>query len=193
MSVQDSECRRFEQTFGWVFLRPILAQDRPRIFFFRGFWKVWNFFFGRFVLIASGTEIFWRGYLKFNFLWKHRVSIVTGVSLDGARLVNITFCQRFFCSRYMTKHVSHTCGRRCCRPAWYLSSSTHSHISERCLATALRVSSSITTGHYVLNKNVDPKCLGSKNNAMKEAQQAHTKWHRWHRCSSTCSSSKLCL
>ena len=48
----------------------------------------------------------------------------------------------------MTKHISHTCGRRSCRPARYLSSSNHSHISERCLATALRVSSSITTGHY---------------------------------------------
>ena len=36
------------------------------------------------------------------------------------------------------------------------------------------VSSSITTGHYVLNKDVDPKRLGSENNAMKEAQQAHT-------------------
>ena len=34
-----------------------------------------------------------------------------------------------------------------------MSSSTHSHISERSLATALRVSSSITTGHHVLNKD----------------------------------------
>ena len=49
-----------------------------------------------------------------------------------------------------------------------------SHISERCLATALRVSSSVTTGHHVLNKDVDPKRLGSVNNPMKEAQQAHT-------------------
>ena len=32
-----------------------------------------------------------------------------------------------------------TCGRRSCRPARYLSSSTHSHTSKRCLATALRV------------------------------------------------------
>ena len=67
----------------------------------------------------------------------------------------------------MAKHMSHTCGRRSCRPARYLSSSTHSHISERCLATALWVSSSITTGYYVLNKDVDPKRLGSGNNAMK--------------------------
>ena len=66
----------------------------------------------------------------------------------------------------MTKHISHTCGRRSCRPARYLSSSTHSHTSKRCLATA-RVSSSITTGYYVLNKDVDPKRLGSGNNAMK--------------------------
>ena len=34
-------------------------------------------------------------------------------------------------------------------------------------------SSSTTTGHYVLNKDADPKRLGSENNAMKEAQQAH--------------------
>ena len=34
--------------------------------------------------------------------------------------------------------------------------------------------SSITTEHYVLNKGVDPKHLGSENNDMKEAQQAHT-------------------
>ena len=52
----------------------------------------------------------------------------------------------------MTKHISHTCGRRSCWPVRYLSSSTHSHSSERYLATALWVSSSITTGHYVLNK-----------------------------------------
>ena len=35
-------------------------------------------------------------------------------------------------------------------------------------------SSSITTGHYVLNKDMDPNGLGSENNAIKEAQQAHT-------------------
>ena len=50
-----------------------------------------------------------------------------------------------------------------------------SHISERCLATALRVSSSITTGHCVLNKGADLKRLGSENNAMKEAQRPHTR------------------
>ena len=33
------------------------------------------------------------------------------------------------------------------------------------------MSSSITTGPYVLNKDVDPKRLGSENNAMKETQQ----------------------
>ena len=48
-----------------------------------------------------------------------------------------------------------------------------SHISERCLATALRVSSSITAGHYLLNKDVDPKRLGSETNARKEAQRIH--------------------
>ena len=59
----------------------------------------------------------------------------------------------------MTKHISHTCGRSC-RPARYLSSSTHSHISERCLATTLRVSSSITAGRYVLNKRRGSKASG---------------------------------
>ena len=115
----------------------------------------------------------------------------SAVSLDRTRMVNITSPQHFFCTWYMTKHISHTCGRRSCRPARYLSSSTHSHIFERCLATVLRVSSSITTGHYVLNKDVDHKRLGSENNNMKGAQQARTKWHRWYRCSSTYCSSKL--
>ena len=33
---------------------------------------------------------------------------------------------------------------------------------------------SLQIGHYVLNKDVDPKRLGSENNAKKEAQRAHT-------------------
>ena len=79
-------------------------------------------------------------------------------------MVNITLSHHFFCSSwYMIEHISHTCGRRSCRPARYLSSSTNSQISKRCLATALRASSSITTGHYVLDKDVDPKRLGSEN------------------------------
>ena len=87
------------------------------------------------------------------------------VSLDRTGMVNITFSHHLFCSScYMTKHISHTCGRRSCRPARYLSSSAHSQISKRCLATALRVSSSITTRHHVLNKDVDPKRPGSENN-----------------------------
>ena len=90
------------------------------------------------------------------------------------RVCWISHYHHFFCSWHTTKHISHSCGRRSCRPGRYLSSSTHSHISEQCLATALRVSSSITTGHYVLNKDVDPKRLGSENNATKEAQQAQT-------------------
>ena len=77
----------------------------------------------------------------------------SAVSLDTTRMVNITLSHHFFCSSwYMTKHMSHTCGRRSCRPARYLSSSTNSQISKRCLATALRVSSWITTGHYVIDR-----------------------------------------
>ena len=57
------------------------------------------------------------------------------VNLDRTRIiVNITFSHHF-CSWYMTKHISHTCGRSC-RPVRYLSSSTHIHVSKRCLATA---------------------------------------------------------
>ena len=116
---------------------------------------------------------------------RRAAQVNTAVSLDRTRMVNITFSHHshhFFCCWYVkTEHISHTCGWRSCRPARYSSSSTHSHTSKRCLATALRVSSSITTGHYVLNKDVDPKRLGSENNAMKEAQQAQTWWHRWYR------------
>ena len=46
---RDSESHRFELTFGWVFLRPILAQYLIRIIFL-------GIFFKRFVLIASGTK-----------------------------------------------------------------------------------------------------------------------------------------
>ena len=55
------------QTNIWLsFLRPILAQDRPGNIFFSGFLKSLKLFFRRFVLIASGTEIFWRVSLKFE-------------------------------------------------------------------------------------------------------------------------------
>ena len=120
--------------------------------------------------------------------------VISAVRLDRTRMVNITFSHQFFCSWYMTKHISHTCGRSSCRSARYWSSNTHSHTtSKRCLATALRVSSSVTTtGHYVLNKDVDPQRLSSENNAMKEAQQGHTSWHRWY-CRSSTFSSKLCF
>ena len=60
------------------------------------------------------------------------------VRLDITCMVNITFSHHFLCSWYMTKHVPHTCGRSS-RPARYLSSSTHSQISKRCLATASSV------------------------------------------------------
>ena len=71
----------------------------------------------------------------------------------------------------MTKHISHTCGRRRSGPR---------DICQAVLTAILlsgvlqQLFSSITTGHYVLSKDVDPKRLGSENNAMKEAQQAHT-------------------
>ena len=75
------------------------------------------------------------------------------VRLDRTRLVRVTLSHRFFCSRYTTKHIPHTCGRTSCRPARYLSSNIHNQISNRCLATALRVPSSTTTALYILNQN----------------------------------------
>ena len=101
----------------------------------------------------------------------------SAVCLDIAFMVSITFSHITSSSALVDiwQSTFHTpvCSRSC-RPARCLSSSTHGHISERCLATALRASSSITTGHYILDKDVDPKRLGSENDAMKEAQQAHT-------------------
>ena len=70
----------FEQTFGWDFLRPIFAQDRPRNYFLGGIWIFWNFFFEDLCSSRAVQESF-GGYLwNSNFLWKHRVSIVTGLS-----------------------------------------------------------------------------------------------------------------
>ena len=64
-------------SFSQADLGPRSAQE----FFFSGFLKSLKLFFRRFVLIASGTEIFWRIFeiLTF-FLWKHSVSIVTGLT-----------------------------------------------------------------------------------------------------------------
>ena len=79
MSVEDSESRRFKTTFGWEFF-----SDRswpkiwPGIIFFV-FFFLFELFFRRLVLIASGTEIFWRVSSKFGPSWQHRVSIVTGL------------------------------------------------------------------------------------------------------------------
>ena len=42
-------------------------------------------------------------------------------------------------NRWQSTFHRPVCGRRSCRPARHLSSSTHSDTSERCLATALRV------------------------------------------------------
>ena len=59
MSVQDSESRRFEQTLGRYW-----PKIGPGIIFF-GVFETLETFFSRFVLIATGTEIFWRVSLKF--------------------------------------------------------------------------------------------------------------------------------
>ena len=87
----------------------------------------------------------------------------------------------------MTKHISHTCARRSCRPARYLSSSTDSHTSKRCLATALRVSSSITTGHYARGSKASgfqkQYHEGSTTSSQVETPLVYS-------CCSTCSSKK---
>ena len=59
----------------------------------------------------------------------------SAVRLNRTRMVNSTFSHHILWSWHVTNHISHTCGRRSCRPARYLSkSSTHSHSSERCVA-----------------------------------------------------------
>ena len=62
MSVQDSESRRFEQHLAEFFS----SRSWPKVqeLFFSGFLKSLKLFFRRFVLIASGTEIFWWVSLK---------------------------------------------------------------------------------------------------------------------------------
>ena len=63
-------------SFSQADLGPRSAQE----FFFSGFLKSLKLFFRRFVLIASGTEIFWRVSLEFClFCFEHSVSIVTGL------------------------------------------------------------------------------------------------------------------
>ena len=115
----------------------------------------------------------------------------SAVNLDRTCMVNTTFSRHFFfCSwKYMTKHISHTCDR-ICRPARYLSSSTHSHIPERCLATtALRVSSSTTTGRYVLNKRRGSKASGFRKQCHEGGTtSSHGMTPLVYSCSSTCSS-----
>ena len=62
-------------SFSQADLGPRSAQE----LLFSAFLK-FETFFRRFVLIASGTEIFWRVSLKFELFWQHRVSIVTGLT-----------------------------------------------------------------------------------------------------------------
>ena len=69
----------------------------------------------------------------------------SAVSVDRTRMVNITFSHHF-CSwyTYMTKHISHTCGRRSCSPPRYLSSSTQPYFQ----AVSCNSSSSVFLNHY---------------------------------------------
>ena len=80
------------------------------------------------------------------------------------------------------------CVRRSCRPARYLSSSTHSHISKRCLASALRVS----LNHYwtlSTKQRRGSKAFGLRKQCHEgSTRSSHVMTPLVHSCSSTCSS-----
>ena len=65
MSVEDSESRRFELSIWLSFSQADLGPRSAQELFFSGFFKTLKLFFARFVLMASGTDIFWRVSLKF--------------------------------------------------------------------------------------------------------------------------------
>ena len=122
----------------------------------------------------------------------------SAASLDRTRIiVNTTLSHHYllWSSWCMTKLISHTCGKISCRPVWYLASITNSRIPKLFLATtALWVSSSITSGQYVLNKNGDRKRLGSENNGMEgNTSSSHIQWHRWYKKFKTSGVSRMLL
>ena len=67
----------------------------------------------------------------------------SAVSLHRTRTVNITFSRLFFCSRYMTKHIT-TCGRRSSMPARYCQAYSQPYFR----AVSCNSSSSICLNHY---------------------------------------------
>ena len=92
MSVEDSESLRFE--WNEHLAEFFSGRSWPNIcpgFFFSVFFfssgEVWKLFFSTFVLIVSGTEIFWRVSLKIKDFLQHGVSIVIGLNC----LINTIF------------------------------------------------------------------------------------------------------
>ena len=106
MSVQDSESRRFEQTFGWIILRSIFAHDLPRNYFFRGFWKVRNFF-SKICAHSERYRYLLAGVFEIlTFYGNIAFSIVTGIihkKLSGSagRSLSLRISGRRFKSRIM--------------------------------------------------------------------------------------------
>ena len=83
MSVEGTEFRRFGLTFiWWSFsqgdLGPTSAQEYFVCFFSEELWLK-ELYWKIFVLIASGTKIFWRVSLKFKLFLQHRISIDIGL------------------------------------------------------------------------------------------------------------------
>ena len=77
-SVENSESRRFELTFGWVLLRPILTQHLPGNVFFR-LKKKNGIFFSK-ICAHSGRKSCGGIFAIQTFLWQHRVSVVIGLT-----------------------------------------------------------------------------------------------------------------
>ena len=74
---------------------------------------------------------------------------------------------------YMTKHISHTCGRKLQARAIFVKKYSQPYVQ----AVSCNSSSSVFLNHYRAlrsKQDVDSTRLGSENNAMKEAQQART-------------------
>ena len=69
MSVEDSESRRFELTFGWVFLRLDLSPTSAQDFLLTLFFHVWNIF-EEDLCSASGTETLWRVVLRTHIFFQ---------------------------------------------------------------------------------------------------------------------------
>ena len=74
----------------------------------------------------------------------------------------------------MAMHISRTCGKRVGRPRDICQAVLTARFPIDVLQKLFECLPQPLPDNNVINKDVDPKRLGSENNAMKEAQQAHT-------------------